>query len=68
MGKITSVSYCMGYESVCEDSQCQLLYGLCICTGRYPVLVIVWFVHLYGKITSVSYCMNYSSIREDNQC
>ena len=32
------------------------------------VLVIVWFVHLYGKVNSVSYCMNYKSIREDNQC
>ena len=62
MGKITSVSYCMGYESVCVDSQCQLLYGLCICTGRYPVLVIVWVVHLHGKITRVSYFMGCASV------
>ena len=33
-GKITISSYFMGYASVREDNQCQLLYGLCICTGR----------------------------------
>ena len=33
-GKITSVGYCMGFASVQKGNQCQLLYGLCICTGR----------------------------------
>ena len=32
--KITSVSYCMVCATVWEDYQCQLLYGLCISTGR----------------------------------
>ena len=32
--KITSARCCMGFASVQEDNQCQLLYGLCICTGR----------------------------------
>ena len=60
--KITSFSYCMGCASVREDNHCKLFYGLCIYTGRLPLLVILWVVHLYVKITSVSYCMVCSTV------
>ena len=33
-GKMPSVSYCVDYDSVREDNQCELYYGLCICKGR----------------------------------
>ena len=73
----------MGSASVGKVKQYVLLYGLCICTGRELVLVIVCVVHQYWKITSVSYftgcesvckktrfsdCMVCASVREENQC
>ena len=36
--------------------------------GKITSVSYLWAVHLYGKITSVSYCMGCASVWEDNQC